>query len=45
MAHKISTRSIVIAALMVWMFAIGAGMWMIWSYQNTPGAVGIPPAQ
>ena len=45
MTPKVRTQSIVIASVMAWLFAISVGMWMIWDYQNAPGAVGVPPAQ
>jgi hypothetical protein len=45
MRRKVKTRSIVIASVMLWLCAIGMGMWMIENYQNTQGAVGVAPTK
>jgi hypothetical protein len=42
---KTRTQAIVITSAVLWLIAISAGLWMLWNYQNSPGAGGIPPSQ
>lgn len=39
------SRIIFAAASALWLVLIGAGLGYIWSYQNTPGGPGVPPAE
>lgn len=39
------TKRILIASSALWVLAIGAGFWLVWSHQNTPGAASVPPSQ
>jgi hypothetical protein len=34
-----------IAAAVLWAFAVSAGLWIMWSYENSPGTAGTPPAR
>lgn len=40
---KTRTPTIVIAGGALWLLAIGIGLWMLWNYQNSAGAAGVPP--
>lgn len=40
---KTKTQTIVIAGGALWLLAIGIGLWMLWNYQNSAGAAGVPP--
>ena len=38
-------KHILIASSALWALAMGAGFWLIWSYQNTPGTASVPPSR
>lgn len=40
---KSTTQSIVISCSVLWLSAIGVGVGMLWSYENSVGAAGYPP--
>ncbi len=35
---------VLIASAMLWVFAVSAGIWIMWSYENSPGIAATPPA-
>ena len=46
MDNRKSLRAwIVTASAALWLAAIGVGFGMLWKYQNSPGAAGVPPSQ
>jgi hypothetical protein len=38
------SRFILIAACAVWALMVGVGLGLLWSYENTPGPVAVPPS-
>jgi hypothetical protein len=42
--NKTRTKWILIASGMLWLLAVGSGLGMLWKYQNTAGANGVPPS-
>lgn len=34
-----------IASVVLWAFAVGSGLWIMWGYENSPGAAAMPPAR
>jgi len=42
---KLSNKLLVTASVALWLVAIGAGLGIIWNYQNSPGAEGTPPTE
>jgi hypothetical protein len=43
--RKIVLRVIGIASATLWLVAVGIGLWMLWSYENSSAASGAPPRQ
>ena len=39
------TRLTLVAASLLWLCAVGVGLWTLWGYQNTPGLAATPPPQ
>ena len=39
-----SVRPLGVCAALVWVAAVGAGLWTLWSYQNAPGTAAAAPA-
>lgn len=39
------SRPMILISGTLWFFMVAVGMWIMWSYQNTPGAIIAPPAQ
>jgi len=42
---KTRSQAIVIACAALWLLAIGFGLSMLWNYQNSAGAAGVPPSR
>jgi hypothetical protein len=38
-------KKVLIAAAVLWAFAVSAGLWFMWSYENSPGTAATPPAR
>ena len=38
------SRLILIVSGILWLFIVCIGLWVLWSYENTPGVSGTPPA-
>jgi len=39
-----NTKMMLMASAVVWAFAVSAGLWIIWGYENSPGTAATPPA-
>ena len=44
MRGRRKTRSVLIAAGSLWLLAVGTGLALLWSYENSPGTGAAPPA-
>jgi len=38
-------KMMLIAAAVLWVFAVSAGLWIMWGYENSPGTAATPPAR
>jgi hypothetical protein len=39
------TKMMLIASAVLWVFAVSAGLWIMWGYENLPGTAAAPPAR
>jgi hypothetical protein len=39
------SKVVLIASAVLWVFAVSAGLWIMWSYENSPGTAASPPAR
>jgi hypothetical protein len=38
-------RVLLLASVVLWVFAVSGGLWILWGYENTPGASAKPPVR
>lgn len=38
-------KLMLIASAVLWVFAVSAGLWIMWTYENSPGTAATPPAR
>src|SRR5712691_9155559 len=38
-------KLMLIASAVLWVFAVSAGLWIMWGYENSPGTAATPPAR
>lgn len=43
--HQRRTRLIVVTSTLLWLIAVGAGLGMIWKFENSPEVAGAPPSR